>query len=82
MGIGAFALLPSQVVPSQNEPSETDPSQTASSYSGHQWLLAFLQAQIGTAPITQTGQGNKGMYPANGAFILMLSAMKRELAVV
>ncbi|WP_027848385.1 restriction endonuclease-like protein [Marinospirillum minutulum] len=46
VGIGAFALLPSQM--------EYD-------YSGHQWLLEFLQAQIGTAPNTQAGQGNKAM---------------------
>ncbi|WCN15215.1 DUF2357 domain-containing protein [Marinomonas mediterranea] len=61
VGIGAFALLPSQ-----NEPSETDPSQTKSSYSGHRWLLEFLQAQIGTAPNTQTEQGNEVMYPVAG----------------
>lgn len=58
VGIGAFALLPSQ-----NELSQTDPTQTKSSYSGHQWLLEFLQDQIGKAPNTQTGQGNKAMYP-------------------
>lgn len=61
VGIGAFALLPSQ-----NEPSETDPSQTKSRYSGHQWLLEFLQAQIGTEPNTQAGQGNEVMYPVAG----------------
>ncbi|ENM3889181.1 restriction endonuclease-like protein [Vibrio cholerae] len=61
VGIGAFALLPSQ-----NELSQTDPTQTKSSYSGHQWLLEFLQAQIGTAPNTQTGQGNEAMYPVAG----------------
>ncbi|WNJ97037.1 nuclease domain-containing protein [Vibrio ruber] len=61
VGIGAFALLPSQ-----NEPSETDPSQTVIGYSGHQWLLEFLQAQIGTAPNTQTGQNNEAMYPVAG----------------
>uniref|UniRef100_UPI0026278FFD restriction endonuclease-like protein n=1 Tax=Paenalcaligenes sp. TaxID=1966342 RepID=UPI0026278FFD len=61
VGIGAFALLPSQ-----DEPSQTDPTQTKSSYSGHQWLLAFLQAQIGTAPNTQTGQNNEAMYPLAG----------------
>ena len=32
VGIGAFALLPSQNEPSQNELSQTDPSQTKSSY--------------------------------------------------
>ncbi|WP_166421649.1 DUF2357 domain-containing protein [Pseudoalteromonas sp. Z1A8] len=56
VGIGAFALLPSQ----------TDPSQAESSYSSHQWLLAFLQAQIGTAPNAQTGQNNEVMYPVAG----------------
>ncbi|BFM10644.1 hypothetical protein R50072_07970 [Simiduia litorea] len=61
VGIGAFALLPSQ-----NESSQTDPSQTGSGYSGHQWLLEFLQAQIGTARNTQTGQGNEAMYPVTG----------------
>jgi len=61
VGIGAFALLPSQ-----NELSQTDPTQTKSSYSGHQWLLEFLQAQIGTAPNTQTGQNNGAMYPLAG----------------
>ncbi|MEM5734012.1 restriction endonuclease-like protein [Shewanella algae] len=66
VGIGAFALLPSQNEPSQNELSQTDPTQTKSSYSGHQWLLEFLQTQIGTAPNTQTGQGNEAMYPVAG----------------
>ena len=61
VGIGAFALLPSQ-----NELSQTDPTQTKSRYSGHQWLLEFLQAQIGTAPNAQTGQGNETMYPVAG----------------
>ena len=61
VGIGAFALLPSQ-----DEPSQTDPTQTKSSYSGHQWLLAFLQAQIGTAPNAQTWQNNEAMYPLAG----------------
>lgn len=56
VGIGAFALLPSQ----------TDPTQPKSSYSGHQWLLEFLQAQIGTAPNVQTGQNNEAMYPMAG----------------
>ena len=51
VGIGAFALLPSQ---------------TEYGYSGHQWLLEFLQAQIGTAPNTQTVQGNGAMYPVAG----------------
>ncbi|SMY33532.1 restriction endonuclease-like protein [Photobacterium andalusiense] len=62
VGIGAFALLPSQ-----NELSETDPSQTKSSFSGHQWLLEFLKAQIGTVPKTQAGQDNEVMYPAGMA---------------
>jgi len=66
VGIGAFALLPSQNRPSQNELSQTDPTQTKSSYSGHQWLLEFLQAQIGTAPNAQTGQNNEAMYPVAG----------------
>lgn len=66
VGIGAFALLPSQNEPSQNELSQTDPTQPKSSYSGHQWLLEFLQAQIGTAPNVQTGQGNEAMYPVAG----------------
>ncbi|MDF1622057.1 MAG: restriction endonuclease-like protein [Pseudohongiella nitratireducens] len=48
VGIGAFSLLPSQ---------------TESRYSGHQWLLEFLQAQIGTAPNTQTGQVKEATYP-------------------
>ncbi|PSV37068.1 restriction endonuclease-like protein [Photobacterium sp. GB-210] len=51
VGIGAFALLPSQ---------------TESGYSGHQWLLEFLQAQIGTAPNAQTGKDNEVMYPVPG----------------
>ncbi|EOX3461577.1 DUF2357 domain-containing protein [Vibrio cholerae] len=66
VGIGAFALLPSQNRSSQNELSQTDPTQTKSSYSGHQWLLEFLQTQIGTAPNTRTGQGNETMYPVAG----------------
>jgi hypothetical protein len=41
VGIGAFAMLPSQV---------------AKSYCGHQWLLDFLHMQIGTAPITPSRQ--------------------------
>lgn len=51
VGIGAFALLPSQ---------------TENGNSGHQWLLAFLQAQIGTAPNAQTGQSSEVMYPVAG----------------
>lgn len=61
VGIGAFALLPSQ-----NEPSQIDSTQTKSRYSGHQWLLEFLQAQIGTAPNTQTEHNNEAMYPVAG----------------
>lgn len=61
VGIGAFALLPSKHEPSQNRPSQTE-----SGYPGHQWLLEFLLAQIGTAPKTQTGQGNEAMYPVAG----------------
>lgn len=49
IGIGAFALLPSQ--------------NGCRGYSGHQWLLEFLQSQIGAAPSTQTGQGDEVMYP-------------------
>ncbi|EGR5588007.1 DUF2357 domain-containing protein [Vibrio cholerae] len=66
VGIGAFALLPSQNGPSQNELSQTESTQTKSRYSGHQWLLEFLQTQIGTAPNAQTGQGNEAMYPVAG----------------
>lgn len=55
VGIGAFALLPSQ-----------NGCDEQSGYSGHQWLLAFLQSQIGTAPNTQTVQGNGAMYPVAG----------------
>ncbi len=61
VGIGAFALLPSQ-----NKPSETEPSQTKNSYSGHQWLLEYLQTQIGTVPNTQTADNNEVMYPVAG----------------
>lgn len=61
VGIGAFALLPSQ-----NELSQTESTQTKSRYSGHQWLLEFLQTQIGIAPNAQTGQGNEAMYPVAG----------------
>ncbi|HIF9153406.1 TPA: DUF2357 domain-containing protein [Photobacterium damselae] len=66
VGIGAFALLPSQNEPSQNELSQTESTQTKSRYSGHQWLLEFLQAQIGTAPNAQTEQNNEAMYPVAG----------------
>ncbi len=71
VGIGAFALLPSQNEPSQNRPSQnelsqTESTQTKSRYSGHQWLLEFLQTQIGTAPNAQTEQNNEAMYPVAG----------------
>ncbi|MFD2230840.1 restriction endonuclease-like protein [Alkalimarinus sediminis] len=46
VGVGAFALLPSQA---------------ENSYCGHQWLLEFLQVQIGSAPSTK--QDNELMYP-------------------
>lgn len=63
VGIGAFSLLPSQ--------SACDKQ---SGYSGHEWLLAFLQTQIGTASNAQTGQdnnaqtghGNEAQYPMIG----------------
>jgi hypothetical protein len=60
VGIGAFALLPSQNEPSQ---SQTGSNQTSSGSSGHQWLLDFLKAQIGTATNAQTGQNNEDVYP-------------------
>ncbi|RAJ96322.1 nuclease domain-containing protein [Aliidiomarina maris] len=66
VGIGAFALLPSQNDPSQNELSQTESTHAKSRYSGHQWLLEFLQTQIGTAPNAQTGQNNEAMYPVAG----------------
>ncbi len=66
VGIGAFALLPSQNRPSKNDPSQTDPNQTNSCYFGHQWLLEFLQAQIGTMQNAQTEQNNKAIYPVAG----------------
>jgi len=66
VGIGAFALLPSQNRPAQNAPSQVEPKQTESSYSGHQWLLEFLQAQIGKVPNVVTGQNNEVMYPLAG----------------
>lgn len=47
VGIGAFALLPSQ---------------TEVGYCGHQWLLEFLQSQIGNAP---NAQSNEVIYPAS-----------------
>ncbi|WP_226992245.1 restriction endonuclease-like protein [Aliiglaciecola lipolytica] len=61
VGIGAFALLPSQ-----DEPCQSDPIQTKNNYSGHKWLLEFLQEQIGTVPNAQIGQSNEAMYPVAG----------------
>ncbi len=55
IGIGAFALLPSQ-----------NGGDKQSSYSGHQWLLAFLQAQIGAVSSAQASQGNQATYPVAG----------------
>nr|WP_302981765.1 restriction endonuclease-like protein [Plesiomonas shigelloides] len=52
IGIGAFALLPSQ---NSNDKQST--------YSGHQWLREFLLAQIGAAPNTQAEQSNEAIYP-------------------
>jgi hypothetical protein len=51
VGIGAFALLPSQA---------------ESNYCGHQWLSEFLQAQIGTASSVKAGQANDTLYPVAG----------------
>ncbi|MGL4221251.1 MAG: nuclease domain-containing protein, partial [Shewanella sp.] len=51
VGIGAFALLPSQ--------ADTH-------YCGHHWLLEFLQAQIGPAPTPQTGHSNAAIYSTAG----------------
>ncbi|MCC4799871.1 hypothetical protein BCT30_21275 [Enterovibrio norvegicus] len=48
VGIGAFALLPSQ---------------TENGYCGHRWLLGFLQEQIGIDPNMQSGQSSDIMYP-------------------
>ena len=48
IGIGAFALLPSQ---------------TENDYSGRQWLLQFLQTQIGTPTKEQSEQDNALMCP-------------------
>jgi predicted component of viral defense system (DUF524 family) len=47
VGIGAFALLPSQA---------------DYGYSGHKWLLDFLQAQIGLVPNKKTIQGDTDLY--------------------
>ncbi|MEH8021492.1 nuclease domain-containing protein [Rheinheimera metallidurans] len=51
VGIGAFALLPSQ---------------TESNYCGHQWLLEFLQAQIGIVSSAQAEQTDDVMYAVAG----------------
>jgi hypothetical protein len=51
VGICAFALLPSQ--------REHD-------VSGHQWLLEFLQAQIGLSSNEQVGQDDETMYSVAG----------------
>jgi hypothetical protein len=48
IGIGAFALLPTQVGGDCN---------------GHRWLLEFLQSQIGAAPSVQTGPQGEIAYP-------------------
>lgn len=48
IGIGAFALLPSQA---------------ENGCSGHRWLLEFLQLQIGTVPNAQASLGNQIIYP-------------------
>lgn len=47
IGIGAFALLPSQ---------------TDSNYCGYKWLLNFLKAQIGTGSNAQAGLTNETIY--------------------
>ena len=51
VGIGAFALLPSQ---------------TQQDYSGHKWLLDFLVEQIGTATKYQTEQKDEIKYSTTG----------------
>ena len=56
IGIGAFALLPSQ----------TELDQAESGHSGHYWLLKFLQAQIGSAPKVQNGKDDEVAYPEPG----------------
>ncbi|WP_105171692.1 restriction endonuclease-like protein [Pseudoalteromonas sp. T1lg24] len=53
VGIGAFALLPSQNVSSLSD----------SSYIGHKWLLEFLQSQIGAVTNSQVGAGEVVSYP-------------------
>lgn len=51
VGIGAFALLPTQA---------------NGAVCGHIWLLEFLQAQIGSAPMARNGQGKGARYPMTG----------------
>lgn len=51
VGIGAFALLPSQ---------------SDVGYCGHQWLLKFLQAQIGIVPHPTVGQSDETTYLVAG----------------
>jgi predicted component of viral defense system (DUF524 family) len=51
VGIGAFALLPTQA---------------GINYCGHKWLLEFLQAQIGTTLSGQTGKTKDVVYPVAG----------------
>ncbi|MBT0724606.1 DUF2357 domain-containing protein [Rosenbergiella sp. S61] len=51
VGIGAFALLPSQ---------------TEQDYSGRQWLVEFLKVQIGIMPDIQTRQANETTYSIAG----------------
>jgi hypothetical protein len=51
IGIGAFALLPSQ---------------TKIGFCGHTWLSEFLKAQIGIAPNGQASQVNENRYPLSG----------------
>ena len=48
VGIGAFALLPSQA---------------DRNYCGYQWLLEFLKAQIGTGLNVQASSANGAVYP-------------------
>lgn len=60
IGIGAFALLPSQ------NGCDKQGGCVGRQWSGHQWLLEFLRAQIGTASNTQIGQSNEAVYPVVG----------------
>lgn len=52
VGIGAFALLPSQ-----------KECHTKDKHCGHHWLLEFLQAQIGTMPNESAEKCNEVVYP-------------------